>query len=270
MTFPNLRFLRLGLFVVMLFFFLSCNESSSRSNGPSFRLGLYASTVPPGNNPDFKVLIMTKSTGFVHDSIGPGLTAIQTLGQQNNFAVDATEDSAFFSMANLSQYQCVVFLNTTGDILSASQETSFSNYIAGGGGFVGVHAASGTERNWPWYEQLVGAYLKDHPPIQAAQLMAINNSHPSTVGLPGTFSFTDEYYNFVTDPTATVNVLLTIDETSYSGGTMGPGHPISWFHTNLGGRAWYTNLGHRKETFSDAFFLTHLLGGIRYSASQTP
>ena len=110
--------------------------------------------------PAFKVLVFSKTTGFRHDSIPEGIAAVQKLGQDNNFAVDTTEDSALFTDQNLAQYQAVVFMSTTGDPLGTQeQKDAFQRYIQGGGGFVGVHAAADSGYNWAWYGKLVGAYF---------------------------------------------------------------------------------------------------------------
>jgi len=86
--------------------------------------------------------------------------------------------------------------------------------------------------------------------------------------LPASLAFTDEWYNFVANPRPHVTVLLTIDEASYEPGpgAMGDDHPLAWAHTVGGGRAWYTNLGHRAETYADDDFAAHLLGGVEWAA----
>src|SRR5918995_1029199 len=95
-----------------------------------------------------KVLVFSKTAGFRHDSIPQGIAAIQQLGTQNGFTVDATENAGAFTDANLAQYDVVVFLSTTGDVLTAAQQTAFENYIRAGGGFAGIHAAADTEYAW--------------------------------------------------------------------------------------------------------------------------
>src|SRR5690349_15644213 len=110
--------------------------------------------------PTYDVLVFSKTTGFRHDSIPAGIRAVQRLGAQYGFNVDATEDATQFNAANLAQYEAVVWMSTTSDVLNAAQQTAFENYIKGGGGYVGVHAASDTEYTWPWYGQLVGAYFQ--------------------------------------------------------------------------------------------------------------
>ncbi len=109
--------------------------------------------------PEASVLVFSKTAGFRHDSIPAGIAAIQQLGAEHNFAVDATEDAEAFTDDNLANYDAVVFLSTTGDVLNDEQQAAFERYISEGGGYVGVHAASDTEYDWPWYGHLVGAYF---------------------------------------------------------------------------------------------------------------
>ncbi|MEV4300851.1 ThuA domain-containing protein [Microbispora rosea] len=226
-----------------------------------------AATTTAAAAPDFKVLVFSKTTGFRHDSIPEGIAAVQKLGQDNNFAVDTTEDSTQFTDANLAQYQAVVFMSTTGDPLGTQdQKDAFQRYIEKGGGFVGVHAAADSGYNWAWYGKLVGAYFKQHPAIQQATVKVEDPAHPSTKDLPTTWSRTDEWYDYQTNPRGTVHVLTSLDEKSYSGGTMGADHPNTWCQDYDGGRSWYTGLGHQKENYSEANFLKLLLGGIKTAA----
>jgi cytochrome c len=217
-------------------------------------------------NARFAVLVFTKTTAFRHDSILQGIAAIEALGAEHGFAVDNTEDAARFDDAALARYKVVVFLNTTGDILDAAQKAAFQRYIGSGGGFVGIHSASDTEYQWPWYGRLVGAWFASHPQIQRATVRIENPDHPSTRGLPASWERTDEWYNFRSNPRGAVRVLATLDETTYSGGAMGSDHPISWCQQVDGGRSWYTAMGHTKESYAEPLFRLHLLGGIESAA----
>jgi len=180
--------------------------------------------------------------------------------------VDATEHPAVFDDALLAPYRAVVFLLTTGDVLDPKQQAAFEYYIRAGNGYVGVHSASDTEYDWPWYGALVGAYFASHPAIQMATIHVEDLSHPSTAGLPDSWQRTDEWYNFRSNPRGDVRVLARLDEASYAGGAMGEDHPIAWYHTYDGGRAWYTALGHVREAYHDPAFRSHLLGGIAYAS----
>lgn len=214
-----------------------------------------------------RVLVFSKTAGFRHISIGAGLAAIQKLGQENGFSVDATEDAGAFTSKNLARYRAVVFLNTTGDVLNAAQQDDFERYIQAGGGYVGIHSAADTEYGWPWYGRLAGAWFSSHPNnpnVRKGTFRVLDKSHPSTEGLPDRWDREDEFYNFKSiDPT--IHVLVDIDEKSYEGGTNGDHHPMSWYHDFDGGRAFYTNMGHTEATFSEPLFLRHLLGGLRYA-----
>jgi type 1 glutamine amidotransferase len=212
-----------------------------------------------------RILIFSKTTGFRHDSIPAAAAAIIQLGREHRFAVDWTEDATQFSDANLARYRAVVFLMTTGDVLDDLQQSAFERYIHAGNGYVGFHSASDTEYTWPWYGQLVGAYFKDHPAIQRATINLDVTDHSSTQGLPQPWVRTDEWYNFRENPRSQVTVLMTLDEASYTGGSMGD-HPIAWYHRFDGGRAWYTGGGHTAVSYQDIYFLRHILGGIQYAA----
>jgi type 1 glutamine amidotransferase len=220
----------------------------------------------PPAGPD-RILVFSRTTGFRHSSIEPGIAALRNLGAANDFAVDATEEAGQFTTANLRRYKAVVFLSTTGDVLNGEQQAAFMTYIRRGGGFVGIHAAADTEHGWPWYGGLVGAYFKSHPEPAQARIRVENRDHPSTRTLPDPWNRFDEWYDFQQNPRSQgVTVLLTLDESSYSGGQMGNDHPIAWYHEYEGGRAWYTAGGHTDASFSEPAFLEHLLGGIRYAA----
>ncbi len=220
---------------------------------------------PGEHDRGFDVLVFSKTSGYRHASIPDGIAAIKGLAARHGFRVDASEDSALFRADTLSRYRVVIFLNTTGDVLDQPQQTAFEAFIRRGGGFVGIHSASDTEYEWPWYGGLVGAYFHSHPEIQPATLRMVA-AHLSTRRLPARWQRTDEWYNFRTAPGADITVSLDIDEDSYTGGTMGAHHPMAWHHFYGGGRAWYTALGHTRESYREPLFLDQILGGIEWAA----
>ncbi|WP_436535598.1 ThuA domain-containing protein [Actinoplanes sp. HUAS TT8] len=218
-------------------------------------------------DPAYDVLVFSKTAGFRHDSIAAGVQAVREIGAANNFTVTATEDATTFN--NLSAYEAVVFLNTTGDVLDAGQQASFESYIRAGGGYVGVHAAADTEYDWPFYGELVGAWFASHPAIQQANVKVEDRAQAATAHLPQTWPRTDEWYNYRTNVRDTAHVLATLDESSYSGGGMGADHPHAWCKTLSSGRSFYTGGGHTIESYADPAFRAHLLGGIRYAAGRS-
>ncbi|HZG05053.1 MAG TPA: ThuA domain-containing protein [Streptomyces sp.] len=218
----------------------------------------------PGDE-ESRVLVFSKTAGFRHDSIPDGIAALRELGAQGGFAVDATEDAGAFTPDNLARYDAVVFLSTTGDVLNTTQQRAFERYIGGGGGYVGVHAAADTEYDWPFYGGLAGAYFHSHPHIQRATVDVEDRAHAATAHLGATWERTDEWYNYRTNPRERAHVLATLDESSYTGGTMGEDHPIAWCQDYRGGRAFYTGGGHTRESYAEPAFRAHLLGGIRWA-----
>ena len=222
-------------------------------------------SAPSATDPP-RVLAFTATDGWRHDAIPAAVEAVRQLGEDGGFAVDHTEDPAAFADDRLADYAAVVFLLTSEDVLGPKQEAAFERFVRAGGGYVGVHSAADTEYDWPFYGRLVGAYFDSHPDgTPDAVVRVADRDHPSTAHLPAAWPRTDEWYNYRAAP-AGVRVLATLDEATYEGGTMGEDHPIAWCHERLGGRAWYTGLGHTAASYADDAFRAHLLGGLRYAA----
>ena len=211
------------------------------------------------------VLVFSKTTGFRHDSIPSAIAAIKKLGTEHGFQVDATEDSAVFNDENLKKYDLVCFASTTGDILDGGQQKALEHFVEGGKGWVGIHAASDTEYDWPWYSELVGAYFKSHPPGgQRVHVKIENRGNPSTANLPRFWVRPDEWYDWKANPRGKVTVLASLDESFYRPEPQD--HPIAWCHWQGKGRAWYTEMGHFKEAYAEKEFVEHIYGGLMWAA----
>ena len=249
----------------------------------------------------YKVLLYTATAGPRHADLGPALApgmdpplaasnvvqnAVIKLGQSNGFTVDWTEDvNQLASPNDLFKYNAVIFFSTSRDNLNLAAQTSLRQYIRGGGGFVGVHNAFGTEYNWPWYEGLLGgANYYDHGPEQTGTVDVVDRKDVSTSGLPSKFTFKDEWYNLVPFPSG-VRFLATVDEKTLPNGAKGsmgdPGagdfHPVAWCQYYDGGRAFLTTLGHDAGDFSTdgSFpgaqdFQKLLVGGIKSAMGAAP
>jgi type 1 glutamine amidotransferase len=212
-----------------------------------------------------KILVFTKTKGYFHTSIPKGSQTIMNICKENMIDVDTTRDAAAFTVDNLKKYKVVVFLNTTGDVLDNGQQEAFIKYIQSGGGFVGVHAATDTEYDWPWYNKLIGAYFLSHPAQQQEAIIdVVDKSNPATAMLPDQWKRTDEWYNFK-DISPDIHVLAYLDETSYTGGKNSPKHPFVWYHEFDGGRAFYTGVGHREDNYDEPLVQQHLLGAIMWA-----
>lgn len=214
-----------------------------------------------------RVLVFSKASGYRHESIEAGKRALLQLGATNGIAIDTTEDAFRITEDSLKQYSAVLFLSTTGNMLNRAQEVDLQRYIQAGGGFVGIHAAADAEYDWQWYGRLVGGYFKSHPEQQVATLRVVDRKDASVSHLPVAWSRKDEWYNYRAIA-PDLHVLMTLDESSYTGGENGVTHPIAWRHEFDGGRAWYTGLGHTVESYSDSLFLKHVLGGLRYAIGE--
>jgi uncharacterized protein len=211
-----------------------------------------------------RLLVYSRTTGYRHDSIPAGIDALRQLGERDGYAVDATEDPAVFTPDRLSRYAVLAFLSTSGDVLDDAGRDALRGYLAAGGAWFGIHGASTTEYNWPYFGGLAGAWFDKHPPEQTATMTVEDRGHPATSHLPATWTWHDEWYDFRANPRPRVHVLLTVDEATYDGGGMGADHPIAWCHEYGGGRCFYTALGHAAAAYAEPAFLRHLAGAVEW------
>ncbi|MGL1888979.1 MAG: ThuA domain-containing protein [Reichenbachiella sp.] len=210
-----------------------------------------------------QVMVFSKTNGWRHKSIEKGQESILEWAKKENWNVRLSEDSLDINDVNLEKVDVLLFLNTTGDVLGEEQQQSLIRFINQGGGFVGIHSAVDTEVEWDWYNQMIGGRFKSHPKQQVARAK-VNHTHPAVDHLGDSLITIDEWYNYKEPIKDYVNVILELDEKSYEGGEMGHNHPLSWYHYFEGGRVFYTGMGHRKDTYENPDFITHVVKGINW------
>jgi type 1 glutamine amidotransferase len=223
-----------------------------------------------GDGPrEVSLLVFSRTVEYRHDSIPAGVQALTKLASDRGWQLAATEDASKFSDAGLASYNAVIFLSTTGDVLDDAEQAAFERFIRAGKGFIGIHSATDTEYDWAWYGGLVGAYFREHPAVQAANVVVEDSQNPATAALPNPWPRSDEWYAFKSNPRPNVHVLLSLDEHSYTPGSanMNGDHPVAWCHEYDGGRAFYTALGHTSESFSDPLFMGQLAGAVAWVLS---
>jgi type 1 glutamine amidotransferase len=238
-----------------------------------FRVTLAGS---PGKPPE-KILVYTRNgKGYVHANIEESVRAIRRMGAENGFAVDVAAGPNCFNDATLKQYKALVFSNSNNEAFdSDEQRDAFKRYIMAGGGFVGIHSASGSERNWPYFWEVVGGKFLYHPKLQPFRVRVKDPTHPATRDLPATFDWEDECYHLeymnpdlhpllVTDPTK----LTDPARAKHSFELVGDSLPLSWTLHVGGGRQFYTALGHKKEHYNNPILYNHILGGILWAMRE--
>lgn len=230
-----------------------------------------ASALPLAAAP--RLLVFSKTTGFRHSSIPEGIAALARLGQAEGWEMTFTENAAVFTPEKLAAFDAVCFLSTTGDPLDAAQMDALKGFLAAGHGFAGIHAAADTETDDPWYPTMLGARFLSHPKPQTATLHVHHDCAEAALvsHLEPTWKRFDEWYDFREPVPADACVLLSLDESTYTGGKMGKHHPVAWTRRVGGGRVFYTALGHTEESYHEPLFLEHVRRGLRWALEgRTP
>ena len=244
-----------------------------------FLLFAFASFATFAQKTSYSVLVYTKNgPGYVHDNISSAVAAVQKLGSENHFKVDVSADPVVFEEQNLAKYKVIIFTSTNNDVFDTdAQRVAFRRYIEAGGGFVGVHSVTGTERKWSWFKSMVGETFSWHAKFQPFSVINIAPSHPSLQGVPLKWTKEDEcYFGFELYPgiqTLMMHDVRTLDQSQKDlitkhKGVYGDYFPAVWTQHFQGGHIWVTTLGHAKENYQEPTYLNHLLQGINYIAGQ--
>ena len=217
-------------------------------------------------NDTLNVLVFSKTQGYRHENIEIGIASFRTLAANKSWKMTTTEDATYFNDKFLSKIDVVVFFNTTGDILSSSEEIALEGFIKSGGGFLGIHAAADTEYDWPFYQELIAAHFASHPPTQKARLIVHKETnHPAIGHLGNEWSLRDEWYSFKEPLKSHATLLMEVDDSSLSGKIpLTESHPITWAHEKFGGRSMYTGIGHTAAQFSDPVYLEHITRSVEW------
>ncbi|MGJ8691869.1 MAG: ThuA domain-containing protein [Thalassotalea sp.] len=232
--------------------------------------------LPTAQATQFKALVFTKTSGWHHESINSGVTALQKMANDHYFDLQWQTNADRINDKQLKKFDVVIFLSTTGDILNEAQQAALEKFIQSGKGFVGIHSAADTEHGWPWYQKLVGRTFITHPKIQTAKLKVENRNFPGIAFMPDEYLWTDEWYQFSDEHIDGLQYLLSVDEDTYDAKVdkknknfngMGNFHPVAWYHNYDGGRSFYTGLGHLDAHYQNTIFLNHLFGGIYWAAT---
>ena len=228
------------------------------------------------------VLIYTKNgKGYVHDNIPSAVACIQQFGKQYGFRVDTSSNASVMTEANLKQYTLLIFPSTNNDVFDNNeQRLAFRHYMEAGGGFVGIHSVTGTERNWKWFKMMLGGTFSWHAKFQKFNVRMVDPTHPSVQGLPTTWTKGDEFY-FAKELYPGPKVLMAHDITTLdttdaaqkaniikNAGTFVELYPSVWTYDFDGGHTWVTTLGHDKKDYSEPVYMKHILQGIQYVASR--
>lgn len=209
--------------------------------------------------PQPRALVVTETAGFHHSSIPAARAALVRLGERSpDFDVVPVASSSSLTAEALGGARAVVFLSTTGELrMGTSGLRRLLAWIADGGAFVGLHAASNTFANEPQFARMLGAQFEAHPFVGRGRVLVSNRKHPATRGLPSSFVIDDEFYVFKTSPRRRAHVLARRatkrDE------------PLVWWRREGRGRVFYSALGHPNSAWRDPHVLRLVAGGLRWA-----
>jgi type 1 glutamine amidotransferase len=199
---------------------------------------------------------------------------LQQMAEKNNFTIDISDDTSLVNPENLSRYQVFVQLQQAPFDYSQSQQAALQHFIEKGNGWVGIHAAGLTGRQfigagapyWEWFEHVMGNIIySPHPAYQKGTVIVEDHKHPVMRNLPDRFEVSDEWYEFDHSPRADVHVLATADESTYKQNKPMGDHPIIWTNEKFR-RMIYIGIGHDSSLCNNVSYTTMIRDAILWAA----
>ena len=145
---------------------------------------------------------------------------------------------------------------------------SILEFVAGGKGVVGIHAATAACQKWREYGEMMGGCYGGHI-MQDVAIKLEDPKHPVNACFEGkTWRIRDEVYIF-REPYSRrkLRVLLSLDmsEMKDPGKRPDADYAVSWVRRHGKGRVFYCALGHCPATYWEPLFLRHLLAGVQFA-----
>ncbi|HEX9512553.1 MAG TPA: ThuA domain-containing protein [Puia sp.] len=234
------------------------------------------SRMPVRPAPSFKVLVVASRAKDHVKMIAAARPFLEKMAADNNFILDFTDDTSRINDANLANYQVFVMLQLAPFDMSGSQQAALQKFAEQGKGWVGIHAAGLTGKEflapntpyWDWFEGFMGGVLySPHPAYQKATLVIEDRNHPATKNLPARMEVSDEWYEWNKSPRDQVRVLATVDESTYKQNKPMGNHPIIWTNEHYR-RMIYIGVGHDPSLMSDKNYAILLRDAILWAASK--
>ena len=232
-----------------------------------------------------KVLYFTRSAGFEHSvvrrpegQLSHSERIMVEMGEEHGVEVVCSKDGTLFD-GDLDQYATIAFY-TSGNLLGASQDGGepmtargkqrLLDWVAAGGGFVGIHAAADTFRSGgvdPYIEMLGGEF-SGHGPQQVARNTNVSPDFPGMEDVGESFELMEEWYAFRKFNTD-MHVILVLETEGMRGNDYDrPPFPSVWARRHGEGRVYYNSLGHREDVWTNPLFQNMLVGGFSWTMRE--
>lgn len=238
---------------------------------------------------DRRVLVFWRCETFIHTSIPHGNYCLEEMGRKARaFKADFADEYSVFTRENLAKYDAVIFNNTTSVAFeNDAQRDALMDFVKAGKGIVGIHAAGDSFYKWKLAASMIGGQFNGHPwTAGGTWAFKLNDpTHPLNKAFAGKgFWHQDEIYQYKPETYAgeeNLRILVSLDmaqdevskildnerfkkyEEQYGKGPREV--PVSWLREFEGGRVFYSNLGHREETYWNPTVVRHFLDGIQYA-----
>jgi type 1 glutamine amidotransferase len=226
----------------------------------------------------FKVLVLSEEQGHHAAFDARAKLWLKAIAQKHKFHIDYIRDTKSINKDFLRSYRLFIQLDYPPYNWTQEAVDAFEDYIEEGkGGWIGFHHATLLGEfdgfpMWKWFSNFMGGvrfknYIAD---FASAKVNVEQTKHPVMKNIPVEFLVEkEEWYTYDKSPRANVEVIASVDESTYQPETdikMGD-HPVIWSNPKYKARNVYIFMGHAPELFNNKPYTQLVENAIFWAAS---
>jgi type 1 glutamine amidotransferase len=233
-------------------------------------------TITANAQKNISIIVVGSTDKYHAGSVAKGRYFFDSLATRKHYRLTFTQDTAMINDDTLAKYQVYVQLHLAPFDMSTKQQAAVQKFVVDGKGFVAVHAAGLTGKQfhpddvyWQWFEDAMGGVTySPHPKFQQGVLVIEDRKHPVIKGLPATITMTDEWYEFDKSPRPNVHVLASADENTYKQNKPMGDHPLVWVNEKYR-RFIYVGVGHDSTAYTNPPYAQLLANAVIWAARKS-
>ncbi|MDB5210075.1 MAG: glycosyl hydrolase [Sediminibacterium sp.] len=227
----------------------------------------------------FRVVVLYENGGHHVAYSKAAKLWLDKLAADSSFSIDYIQNTDSIDDVFLASHKLFIQLDYPPYGWKDKAVLAFKRYITDGkGAWIGFHHATLLGEFdgfpvWQWFSAFMGDILYKNyiPTFATATVKTENSHHPVMQHVPENFIIEkEEWYTYNKSPRPDVQVIASVDESTYSPSSdikMGD-HPVIWSNLHYKARNMYIFMGHSPDLFNNNYYTTIFRNAIFWAAGK--
>jgi len=226
-----------------------------------------------------RVLVLNEGGGQHGPFTLRAMQWLDSVAAVKNFEIIEMRDASRIDSTLLADIDLVVQLDYPPYTWPDAAVDAFEKYVDRGlGAWIGFHHATLLGEFdgyglWKWFSDFMGSITFENyiAPLADADVVVENGQHPVMGGVAGRFVVADdEWYTYDRSPRPNVDVLASVDESTYTPASdivMGD-HPVVWTNPSKPAKNVYFQMGHSPKLLDNRDFTLMFENAIDWTLAK--